>query len=137
MGRKKMLAKKLWSNIIILVAFIVALICCASILRNILWENTNEMGLSLVKNYSSAEEQNIKTCEAVLNICTSYVAEREQSGLSPAELREGLYPFMNGLTSLYGKDKIHAYGKIYGGSDLVSIVPEIEAMTDYDFTDTE
>lgn len=50
------------SSIIILVTFILALICCTQIMRNILWKNTNEMGLSLVKNYSSTEEQNIKTC---------------------------------------------------------------------------
>lgn len=137
MIRKKSLSGRMWSSIIILVAFILALICCTHIMRNILWKNTNEMGLSLVKNYSSTEEQNIKTCEAVLNICTNYVAERERAGISPADLREGLYPFMEGLADIYGKDKIQTYGRIYGSSALVSTVPEIEAMADYDIAKQE
>lgn len=134
MSRRKSLSGKLWGNIMILAVFVLVLIYCTHVLQDILCENTNEMGLALVKNYSSAEEQNIRTCEAVLNICTDYVAEREQEGVSPEELGEGLYPFMYGLTDLYGRDKIQTYGRVNGGSSLVSILPEIESMTDYDVT---
>lgn len=136
MRKKKSLAKKMWSNIVILVMFILVIIFCTNILRSILWKNTNEMGLSLVKNYSSAEEQSINTCEVVLNICTNYVEEREQTGISLAELRDGLYPFMNGLTDVYGKDNIQIYGRVFGDTQFVSNVPEIEALVDYDVTDT-
>ncbi len=132
MGKKKSLSRRLWTNIMLLLAFVSAIICCAAILRNILWESANEMGFSLVKNYSSAEEQNIKACEIILNICTDYVAERERAGISPAEFHEGLYPFMRGLTDIYGEDEIQMYGWISGGGTLVSLVPEIEAMTAHD-----
>lgn len=94
------------------------------------------MGLSLVRNYSSAEEQTIKTCETILAICTNYIAEREQTDISLSELREGLYPFMDGLTDVYGRDSIRMYGRTFGGTAIVSNDPEIEAMPDYDVTGT-
>ncbi|MCM1112938.1 MAG: response regulator [Muribaculum sp.] len=137
MSKKRSIVRKICVNTTILVVFVLVVTLCTNILQDILWENTNAMGLSLVKNLSAAEEQRMNTCEAVLNICTNYIAEREQSDVSLAELREGLYPFMDGLNDLYGKEYIRIYGKTFGGTELVSNNPEIEAMTDYDLTDTE
>ena len=137
MRKKKSLVRKIWRNIIIFLIFILVIIYCTNILNKILWENTNEMGLSLVKNYSSTEEQSINTFETLLNICTNYIADRERTGISLAELKEELYPFMNGLTDVYGKDNIHIYGRTFDGTELVSNIPEIEAMTDYDVTNTK
>ena len=136
MNKKKIPGGKIGGNIAILVLFIVAIVYCTGLLRSILLKNTNEMGMALVKNYSAAQEQSLDTCEAILNISTKYIATREQSGISWEELRDGLYPFMDGLTELYGKESIQIYGSSFGGKKLVSNVPEIEAMTDYDFTDT-
>ena len=134
MSEKKPLSRRIRSNIIILVVLVVIMISCTYILRSILWNNTNEMGLSLVKNYASSEEKSIGIYEVILNICTNYIAEREQTDITLEELREGLYPFMNGLTELYGKGNIQIYGKTYKSPQLVSNVPEIEAMNDYDVT---
>ena len=100
MSEKKPLSRRIRSNIIILVVLVVIMISCTYILRSILWNNTNEMGLSLVKNYASSEEKSIGIYEVILNICTNYIAEREQTDITLEELREGLYPFMNGLTEL-------------------------------------
>ncbi len=137
MNWKKLLIKKLWFNTMILAASMLVIIGCATVLHNILWENTNEMGLSLVRNYSSVEERNMKTCEVILNICTNYIAQREQTDISLTELREGLYPFMDGLTNVYGNDNIQVYGRTAGGRDLISNTPKIENMTDYDMTKTQ
>lgn len=117
-----------------LVVFLIALICCTSIMHNIIWKNINEMGLSLVKNFSSAQEQNLKACEVVLDICTNYITEREHTGISKSELREGLYPFLNGLKDIYGEDKIQTYGRINGGKGLVSIFPKSKALESLDVT---
>ncbi len=137
MNRKKILTRKIWSNAMILVVFILVVMLSTGILNRILWKNANEMGLALVKNYSVAEEQNVNTCQAILNICTNYIEEREREGVSVEELQNGLYPFMDGLTDVYGRDDIQIYGKLSGGEKLLSNSPEIEAMTDYDVTDTE
>lgn len=136
MRNRKSLARKVVGNVAILATFILLIIVCTIILRRIIWENTNKMGLALVKNYSAAEEQNINAFEVVLNICTNYVAERERTDISLQELREGLYPFMNGFTDVYGKENIQIYGKAFGGTELVSNIPEIEVMADYDVTGT-
>ena len=103
-------------------------------------ENTNKMGLTLVENYSSAEEGNISTCESILTISVKYVEEREKDfktrkhnvnsqkascrgnghNVTLEELREGLYPLMNGLTDLYGHENIQIYGKAMGGTRMIS-----------------
>lgn len=134
---KKIFIKKIRSSIIILVVFILMIICCARIYSRIVWKNTNEMGLSLVKNYSATDEKNINTCEVILNICTNYIAERENTEISMKELRDSFYPFIDGLTDIYGEENIQVYGKLFNGTKLVSNVPEIEAMTDYDFSSTD
>ena len=105
-SKKKQLLRKMRNNIILLAMFICLVLLCTYILRNSLMENTNKMGLTLVENYSSAEEGNISTCESILTISVKYVEEREKDGVTLEELREGLYPFMNGLTDLYGHENI-------------------------------
>lgn len=130
-SKKKQLLRKMRNNIILLGMFICLVVLCTHILRNSLMENTNKMGLTLVENYSSAEEGNISTCESILTISVKYVEEREKDNVTLEELREGLYPFMNGLTDLYGHENIQIYGKAMGGTRMISNDPRIEAMDDF------
>lgn len=127
---------KMRNNIIVLSAFILIVVLCTFILRDTLWDNTNQMGLTLVENYTSSEESNFRTCEAVLRICVNYVEEREKEGISIEELRKGLYPFIHGLTDMYGKENIRVYGKTFNAKEVLSDDPAAETMSDYDFTDT-
>lgn len=138
MGKSKkiQLLGKMRNNIIVLGAFILIVVLCTFILRNTLWDNTNQMGLTLVENYTSSEESNIRTCEAVLDICMNYVEEREKEGVSIEELRKGLYPYIRGLTDMYGSENIRVYGKTFNATEVLSDDPSAEAMSDYDFTDT-
>lgn len=138
MGRisKIQILRKMRNNIIVLSAFILIVVLCTFILRNTLWDNTNQMGLTLVENYTSSEESNFRTCEAVLRICVNYVEEREKEGISIEELREGLYPFIRGLTDMYGSENIRVYGKTFNATEVLSDDPAAEQMKEYDFTDT-
>ena len=110
---------------IILVMFVLVVVLCTNVLRRVLMENANKTGLTLVENCSSAEESNMRTCEAILKISVNYIEERERDQVSIEELRKGLYPFMNGLTTLYGSDSVQIYGKVMGGTEMVSNNPEI------------
>ncbi|MCI8731676.1 MAG: response regulator [Lachnospiraceae bacterium] len=136
-SKKMQLIKRMRNNIIVLVMFILVVVLCTGILRSSLMKNTNKMGLTLVENYSSTEESNIRACESVLTICVDYIEEREKDGVSVKELREGLYPFMDGLTDMYGSDNIQFYGKAMGGTEIMSNDPKIEAMADYDVTNRD
>lgn len=136
-GKKIQIIRKMRNNIIVLIMFIFVIILCTVILRRSLMENANKMGLTLVENYSSAEESNIRACETILTISINYIEEREDENISIEELREGLYPFMNGLTDIYGADNIQVYGRAIGGSEIVSNNPTIEGMTDYNVKDTD
>lgn len=139
MGKNKKirLLGKMRNNIIVLSAFILIVLLCTIILRNTLWDNTNEMGLTLVENYTSSQESSIRTCEVILDICVNYIEEREKEGVSIEELRKGLYPFMRGLTDVYGGDNIQVYGKIVDTEEILSNDPVIEAMSGYDFSDKD
>ena len=127
------LIKKMRNNILVLGAFILVVVFCTIILRQTLWNNTNQMGLALVENCTSSEESGIRTCEAILQISVSYIEEREKEDISVDELRVGLYPFMDGLTDVYGKENIQIYGKTFGGKEIVSNDPELEELYKYNF----
>lgn len=133
-GIKKIsLLRKMRNNILVLGAFILVVVFCTIILRETLWSNTNQMGLALVENYTSSEESGIRTCEAILEISVNYIEQREKEGISITELREGLYPFMDGLTEVYGEENIQIYGKAFGASEIVSNDPELEELSKYNF----
>lgn len=129
--------RKMRNNIVVLAVVILVILLCTYILRNSLMENANKMGLTLVENYSTSEESNMRACEVILTISANYIEERENNNVSLEELREGLYPFMNGLTDLYGVENIQIYGKAMGGTEMISNDPRIEALKDYDVTDTD
>ena len=138
---KRVIWKKLPRNmrysITALVMFIFVIMLCTNVLRSSLVENTNKMGLTLVENYSTAEESNMRACESILTIGVNYIKEREGDDISVEELKEGLYPFMNGLTELYGGENVQFYGRAMGWPEMLSNNPEIEALEDYDVTERD
>lgn len=132
-NRKISLLGKMRNNILVLSAFILVVVFCTVILRKTLWSNTNQMGLTLVENYTSSEESGIRTCEAILEISVNYIEQREKEDISIQELREGLYPFMDGLTEVYGKENLQIYGKAFHAAEIVSNDPELEELAKYNF----
>ncbi len=136
-SKRKQLFKKMRNNLAMLVMFILVILLCTHILHSSLVENTNKMGLALVENYSSAEVSNMRTCESVLSISVNYIEEREKDDVSIEELREGLYPFMDGLIDMYGEDNIQIYGKAHGGSAAVSNNPEMESRLEGNVEDMD
>lgn len=135
-NKKIHLIKKMRDNIIVLGVFFLITMLCAKIMTRILWDNTNQMGMTLVENCTASEEDYIRTCEALLDISINYIEEREKDGASIEELREGLYPFMNGLIDMYGSENVQIYGRALDGT-LISNDPGIEAMADYDTSSRE
>ena len=89
-GKRKQIFLKMRNNLVVLAMFILVVVLCANILRSSLIENTNKMGRTLVENYSTAEETNMRACEAILTISVNYIEEREKNEVSLQELKEGL-----------------------------------------------
>lgn len=135
--KKIQLIKKMRNNIVVLCAFILVIVLCTVILRRTLWDNTNQMGLTLVENYTSSEESTMRSCESILTLSVGYVEDREKSGITIEELREGLYPFMNGLTEMYGSGNIRIYGKAFHATEMISNDPRMEKLTGDEITDRE
>lgn len=131
--KKKSLLRKMRNNILVLGAFILVVVFCTIVLRETLWSNTNQMGLALVENYTSSEESGIRTCEAILEISVNYIEQREKEDISITELREGLYPFMDGLNEVYGEENIQIYGKAFDASEIVSNDPKLGELSKYNF----
>lgn len=132
-NKKMSLIRKMRNNILVLSAFILVVVFCTIILRRNLWSNTNQMGLSLVENCTASEQSGINACEVVLEIGTNYIEQREQEDISIEELREGLYPFMDGLIDTYGEENIQIYGKTFHATEIVSNDPELRELAKYNF----
>lgn len=132
-NKKIPLIRKMRNNILVLSAFILVVVFCTIILRRNLWSNTNQMGLSLVENCTASEQSGINACEVVLKIGTNYIEQREQEDISIEELREGLYPFMDGLIDTYGDENIQIYGKTFHATEIVSNDPELRELAKYNF----
>ena len=132
-NKKMSLIRKMRNNILVLSAFILVVVFCTIILRRNLWSNTNQMGLSLVENCTASEQSGINACEVVLEIGTNYIEQREQEDISIEELREGLYPFMDGLIDTYGEENIQIYGKTFYATEIVSNDPELRELAKYNF----
>lgn len=135
-NKRIQLIRKMRNNVILLSAFILVIVLCTIILRRTLWDNTNQMGLTLVENYTSSEESTMQSCESILTLSVGYVEEREKVDISIGELREGLYPFMDGLTRMYGSGNIRIYGKAFHATELISNDPRMEALAD-DLTESD
>lgn len=129
--------KQVRNNMIVLAMFVCVIVLGTNILRKSLIENTNKMGLTLAENYSLEAESNVRICESVLTMSVNYLGEREQEQVALEELKEGLYPFMDGLTELYGKGHVQIYAGAMGGKEIISNHPKIEAMKDYPFQKTD
>lgn len=134
---KLQLIRKMRNNVVVLCAFILVIVICTVVLRRTLWDNTNQMGLTLVENYTSSEESTMRSCESILTLSVGYIEEREQEGISIEELRKGLYPFMDGLTNMYGNDNIRVYGKAFHATETVSNDPRIEELPGSDLINEE
>ena len=132
-NKEKLLIKKLRNNILVLGAFILVVVFCTIILRRTLSSNTNQMGLSLVENCTASEQSGIHACEVVLEIGVNYIEQREQEDITIQELREGLYPFMDGLIDTYGEENIQIYGKTFNATEIVSNDPELMELAKYNF----
>ena len=135
-NKEKLLIKKLRNNILVLGAFILVVVFCTIILRRTLSSNTNQMGLSLVENCTASEQSGINACEVILEIGTNYIEQREQEDITIEELREGLYPFMDGLIDTYGQENIQIYGKTFHATEIVSNDPELRELAKYNFLET-
>lgn len=127
------LMRKMRNNILVLGVFILVIVFCTIILRRTLSSNTNQMGLSLVENCTASEQSGINACEVVLEIGANYIEQREQENISIGELREGLYPFMDGLIDTYGEENIQIYGKTFNATEIVSNDPELRELAKYNF----
>lgn len=136
-NNKIKLFKKMRNNIVVLCAFILVIVLCTVILRRTLWDNTNQMGLTLVENYTSSEESTMRSCETILTLSVGYIEEREQADISIEELREGLYPFMDGLKKMYGNENIRVYGMAFHATEPVSNDPHLEKLTGDEIKDRD
>lgn len=136
-NNKIQLIKKMRNNIFVLCTFILVIVFCTVVLRRTLWANTNQMGLTLVENYTSSEESAMRSCETILTLSVGYIEEREKENISIEELREGLYPFIDGLTKMYGNENIRIYGKAFHATKAVSNDPKIEELIGGDLINRE
>jgi signal transduction histidine kinase/DNA-binding response OmpR family regulator len=95
------------------------------------------MNYLLVNDYCNDEERGIKLYKNILKLCTIYIDSKEQSGESIEQIKNGLYPYLDGIYSLYDDEAIKSYGIIDG--QIISNDSTYEEYNDgsYDYTQTD
>jgi signal transduction histidine kinase/CheY-like chemotaxis protein len=134
---REKLKKKLRFNITLLLIFILVMLGASLLMREQLIQNAKDMNYLLVNDYCNDEERGIKLYKNILKLCTIYIDSKEQSGESIEQIKNGLYPYLDGIYSLYDDEAIKSYGIIDG--QIISNDSTYEEYNDgsYDYTQTD
>lgn len=134
MSKKRIILKKIRINLLVIVTITLYMSLCMMYVNNLLRENSDEMGGYVISDYANSEESSIKIYKTILSLCTQFIYERQEQGASVAEIKEGLYPYLNGISSLVDKGDIEVYGIVEG--QIISNNPELEDFPGYDYKNT-
>lgn len=132
---KKRWIRKIRNYVVVLVCSIVVMLISLFVMNAILLRNAGQMGSLLLQNYCAYEENRISIYESLLVLGTSYVAEQEKTDASLEEIKEGLYPYLDGLEDVFGKNSVQIYGIV--GGEIISNDSELENYVDYPYIETE
>jgi signal transduction histidine kinase/CheY-like chemotaxis protein len=112
--KKAELVRSVKKNIVIFVLFMLIMIIGVILMRRQLLENAKESGILLMDNYSNNEEDILNTYKNLLKLSTRYVDEMEQKGVPLEEIKQGLYPYLDGFDDLYSGDALRVIGIVDG-----------------------
>lgn len=131
MSKKRIILKKIRINLLVIVIITLYMSLCMMYVSNLLGENSDEMGGYVISDYANSEESSIKIYKTILSLCTQFIYERQEQGASVAEIKQGLYPYLNGISSLVDKRDVEVYGIV--GGQIISNNPELEDFPGYDY----
>jgi signal transduction histidine kinase/CheY-like chemotaxis protein len=108
-----------------------------TVMRNQLLDNAKEMSTLLLDNYKITEEGAIDTYETLLRLTSKFVNDKELENSSIQDIKDSLYPYLDGFYELYAGDSVRSYCII--GDTIVSNDRNVENLNNigYDFRDTE
>lgn len=134
MSKKRIILKKIRINLLTVVIITLYMSLCMMYVSNLLRENSDEMGGYVISDYANSEEGSIKIYKTILSLCTQFIYEKQEQGAGVTEIKEGLYPYLNGISSLVDKGDIEVYGIVEG--QIISNNPELEDFPGYDYKNT-
>lgn len=135
--RRRKVWKKLGTNIAILLGFTIVIVVSIMAMRSVVMENSRKLGRNLVTNYSISETANLDNYKSIIDLCVSFIEEREEKNVPIEKMREDLYPFMENLVDIIGQEGIQIYGKVYDGTKAISNNPNIEDDGELDWTQAD
>lgn len=129
--QKSKILKRLRLNLAILVFFVGIMLAGIVTMRYLLLRNSQEMGGLLIQKYSSDEDKRVSGYETMLSFGTKYIEDREKKGDSLEDIKEGLYPYLDGFCEMNGTGAVQVYGVVDG--TIISNNAELENMPGYDY----
>ncbi len=120
------------TNIIMFLIFVIVLLCGVFVMRRQLLDNARDMSMLLLNNYKITEEGELETYKTLLTLGTKFIDDKERANASIQEIKNTLYPYLDGFNALYEGDSVRSYGIIYG--QLVSNDTKIENLNLEDYT---
>jgi signal transduction histidine kinase/CheY-like chemotaxis protein len=108
-----------------------------SIMRNQLLNNAKEMSTLLLDNYKITEEGALDTYKTLLRLATKFVKDKELENASIQDIKDSLYPYLDGFYDLFAGDSVRSYGIIDG--HIISNDKTIENLNNisYDYRQTD
>jgi signal transduction histidine kinase/CheY-like chemotaxis protein len=108
-----------------------------TVMRNQLLNNAKVMSTLLLDNYKITEEGALDTYKTLLRLATKFVNDKELENSSIQDIKDSLYPYLDGFYDLYAGDSVRSYGIIDG--HIISNDKEIENLNNisYNYRDTE
>jgi hypothetical protein len=136
-GLSNKVGRQLRLNIALFVAFCIVMIVGITVMRNQLLNNAKVMSTLLLDNYKITEEGALDTYKTLLRLATKFVNDKELENSSIQDIKDSLYPYLDGFYDLYAGDSVRSYGIIDG--HIISNDKEIENLNNisYNYRDTE
>lgn len=131
MSNKRIILKKIRISLIVVVIITLFMFISMMYISRLMKENSDEMGGYVISDYSSSEQSNIEIYKTILSLCTQFIDEKEQKGAGVAEIKQGLYPYLNGISNIVDKGEVEVYGIVEG--EIISNNPELENYVGYDY----
>ena len=117
---------------IVLLLFISALMLFTiNLVRTKLLQNTQQLGMALVKSYALEEESQINAFRSVLEMGTLYIDGLESAQASDVEIQQWLMKYFDKINQMFGNGSIDPYAVIDG--TIIAANPW-EGDGDFDFS---
>lgn len=130
--RRKRIFRHVWTNLLILLAFLVIGAACYHVLRIDLLKNAKTLGTSLAKSYAAEERNNLTVYETLITFGTEAIDWQLQEESDSEDVQLWISMYFQRLHDVLGVGTVDPYAVLNG---RIFAANPWEGMEDYDVSD--